>query len=83
MNSPKSSVLHVKHRIDEKKKDRFGNISLNDFFSETEDDDDEEEEENEKEMDGLIDERQEGNKKAKRSLSVSCNLFCIDEQLVQ
>ncbi|RTG86346.1 AP-3 complex subunit beta [Schistosoma bovis] len=72
MNSPKSSVLHVKHRIDEKKKDRFGNISLNDFFSETEDDDDEEEEEeeeNEKEMDGLIDERQEGNKKAKSTLS--------------
>ncbi|VDP23817.1 unnamed protein product [Schistosoma margrebowiei] len=73
MNSPKSSVLHVKHRIDEKKKDRFGNISLNDFFSETEDDDDEEEEEeeeeNEKEMDGLIDDRQEGNKKARRTLS--------------
>ncbi|CAH8623291.1 unnamed protein product [Schistosoma bovis] len=71
MNSPKSSVLHVKHRIDEKKKDRFGNISLNDFFSETEDDDEEEEEEeeNEKEMDGLIDERQEGNKKAKSTLS--------------
>uniref|UniRef100_A0A3Q0KV52 Adapter-related protein complex 3, beta subunit n=1 Tax=Schistosoma mansoni TaxID=6183 RepID=A0A3Q0KV52_SCHMA len=70
MNSPKSSVLHTQHRIDEKKKDRFGNISLNDFFSETDDDDEEEEEEkNEKEMDELIDERQEGNKKAKRTLS--------------
>ncbi|CAH8558810.1 unnamed protein product [Schistosoma turkestanicum] len=62
MNSSKSSIGHVKHKVDEKKTDRFGNVSLNDFFSETEDeedDDDGDEEEEEEEEDNEEEEQEE------------------------
>ncbi|KAH8856902.1 AP-3 complex subunit beta-1 [Schistosoma japonicum] len=67
MNSPKAvSSSHVKHGQNETRKtDRFGNISLNDFFSETEEEDDDDEVD-----DGSIgNEGQEENGKHKRKLS--------------